>query len=158
MPDLADSAIDMRGEPFYPDVDSGEAITENQYEAIQALEWTSGMPMPMYWRILVAPTRPPTRSKGGILIPEQSQDAHDYLNHIGKILALGPLVGVHRRLEHPDATVNATMRRPEVGDWVSFARFATLRYNYRGIRLLLVDEEALLAYLDEGPEGYKIFT
>lgn len=143
---------------FYPDVDSGEAFTANQYEDVEKIQWIKGMPDPTYWRVVVAPTRPPSKSKGGILIPDASQDAHEYLNHVGKIIRVGPLVGVHTRLQHRDPAINAEMRRPKVGDWVSYARFGTLRYNYKGIRLLVVDEEALLAYLDEGPEHYRIYV
>lgn len=150
--------MEARSEPYYPDVGSPEEIIANQFDEIQKISWQHGMPDPTYWRLLVAPTLPPKISRGGIWLPDASQDAAEYLNFIGKILRIGPLTGVHRRLQHPDPESDAGVRRPKVGDWICFARFANLRFSYRGIRLLLVDEESILGFLDEGPEGYRIYT
>ena len=52
---------------------------------------THQLPQPIGWKVLVQPNPNKTKTKGGILLPSQSQENQEYLTAHGKILATGEL-------------------------------------------------------------------
>ena len=101
------------------------------------------LPRPTFWRMIIAPTRPKEVSKGGIVLALANQEAQEILNCIGKVVALGPMAGKHERLGG-DGT-NTGPDFPKIGDYVAFGRFAGLRLVHRGVKLLLCNDDELLA-------------
>lgn len=108
-----------------------------------------GIPQPQLWRMLVAPVQPKKKSAGGIIIVDETQDAEEALAFIGKVVAVGPLVG--KKPEWPEGGYDIM-----VGDWVVFGRYAGQRFEYRGVKLLLLDDDNVMAKCD-GPEGFRIY-
>lgn len=101
------------------------------------------LPKPTYWRILVAPTRPKEVSKGGIVLAIANQEAQEILNFIGKVVALGPMAGKHERLGGDGKNPGPDF--PKVGDYVAFGRFSGQKLTHRGVKLLLANDDELLA-------------
>src|SRR4051812_20303416 len=48
----------------------------------------SGAAGVLFWRALVMPVRPMSRSKGGIVLVHESQENAQYLTYIGKLIAI----------------------------------------------------------------------
>jgi co-chaperonin GroES (HSP10) len=101
------------------------------------------LPKPTYWRVLVAPTRPKEVSKGGIVLALANQEAQDILNFIGKVVALGPMAGKHERLGGDGKAPGPDF--PKVGDYVAFGRFAGAKILHRGVRILILNDDEILA-------------
>lgn len=107
------------------------------------------LPQPQLWRMLIAPVQPRRKSAGGIIVPEQARDSEEHLAYIGKVVAVGPMVG--RKPEWPEGMYDI-----KVGDWVVFGRYAGQRFQFKDLRLLLLDDDAVMAKCS-GPEGFRIY-
>ncbi|MGH9426101.1 MAG: co-chaperone GroES [Terriglobia bacterium] len=97
-----------------------------------------GHPVPVLWRVLIAPVRPRKISKGGILIAESARANQSYLTYVGKIIALGDLAWQHPRFE-------GETHKLVVGDFVIYGRFAGQALEYKGVKMLLVNDDEILA-------------
>lgn len=106
------------------------------------------LPEPMYWRLLVMPVRPRKVSRGGILIAESAMEAEGHLNYIGKVVAMGGCCGKHKKYEGETKEV-------KVGSWVIYSRYAGQRIEYKGVKLLFINDDEVLA-LAKGPEDFRI--
>jgi co-chaperonin GroES (HSP10) len=109
-----------------------------------------GIPSPQLWRMLVAPIKPRRESKGGIVLPDEALDAEATLTYIGKVVKCGPLVG--KKPEWPEGGYDI-----KPGDWVVFGRHAGQRFEFKGVKLLLIDDDAIMAKADS-PEGFRIYV
>ncbi|MDQ3562741.1 MAG: co-chaperone GroES family protein [Pseudomonadota bacterium] len=98
----------------------------------------ASMPRPVYWRVLIRPKQPLTKSKGGIEIPKETRIAQAYQNYIGQILAAGGEAFTSERFAKEK-------QLPRVGDWVVYGRYAGQRLEYRGEMLLIVNDDEILA-------------
>lgn len=100
------------------------------------------LPRPSYWRVLVMPMKPREVSKGGIVLARANQEAQEILNFLGRVVALGPTAGVHERLGG-DGTL-PSHEFPKVGDHVIYGRYAGQPLLYRGVKLILINDDELL--------------
>jgi len=110
--------------------------------------FSDALPKPMYWRLLVMPVRPKSISKGGIVLAESTQEAQKYLNYIGKIVSKGSLAFTDKR-------ISAETNTPEVGQYIIYGRYAGQVITYKGIRLLLINDDEILATISS-PEDLKV--
>ena len=101
------------------------------------------LPKPSYWRVLVAPTRAKEVSKGGIVLALANQEAQEILNFIGTIVALGPMAGKHERLGGTGSEPGPDF--PKVGDYVAFGRYAGQKLVHKGVKILLINDDEILA-------------
>jgi co-chaperonin GroES (HSP10) len=143
---------------YLPEVASlgAEGDEQNGFEALEKLNLEklgSGLLLPLNWRIVVAPLAPPKKTKGGIILADDTADAQDYLAHVGKVLRIGDLGYTEARLR---GTHGAAIR-VWPGDWVIFARYAGARMSYRGLRIVLMNDDDVLGVTDD-PLGYKILV
>lgn len=110
-----------------------------------------GVPEPLGWRLLVAPVRP--RREWGdskIVLPEEVMKAEETLTYLGKVVACGPLVG--KKPEWPLGAFDI-----QVGDWVVFGRYAGQMFEFKGVKLRLVDDDQILAKA-ASPEGFRVYV
>ena len=77
----------------------------------------SQLPMPSGWRLLVLPFTPREKTKGGILIAQESLDKLRVATNCGYVLKMGPLA-------YADREKFSTGPWCKKGDWVVFARYA----------------------------------
>ena len=80
----------------------------------------SQLPAPSGWRLLVLPFSPREKTKGGILIAQESLDKLRIATNCGYVLEMGPLA-YHDKEKFP------TGPWCKKGDWVIFARYAGSR-------------------------------
>jgi len=101
-------------------------------------EETEKLPKPTGWRILVLPFRMVEKTKGGILMGQDTLDKQQVASQCGNVLAMGSQC--YRDKE----------RYPEgpwckVDDWVIFARYAGSRIQIEGGEIRLLNEDEILA-------------
>ena len=85
----------------------------------------SQLPMPSGWRLLVLPFTPREKTKGGILIAQESLDKLRVATNCGYVLKMGPLA-------YADREKFSTGPWCKKGDWVVFARYAGSRLPIEG--------------------------
>ena len=95
----------------------------------------SKLPQPSGWRILVLPFTPKEKTKGGIIIAQESLEKLRTATNCGYVIKLGPL-------SDNDPEKFPTGEWCKEGDWVIFARYAGSRLPIEGgeVRLLTDDE------------------
>ena len=101
-------------------------------------EESEKLPKPTGWRILVLPFRMDEKTKGGILMGQDTLDKQQVASQCGNVLAMGPQCYKDKE------------RYPEgpwcvVGDWVIFARYAGSRIQIEGGEIRLLNEDEILA-------------
>ena len=105
----------------------------------------SKLPKPTGWRILVLPHRGQGKTKGGVLLSDQTVEESQVATNVGLVLAVGP-----------DA-YNDKERFPngpwcKEKDWVIFARYAGSRLNIEGGELRILNDDEILGTTDD-PES-----
>ena len=104
----------------------------------------SQLPMPSGWRLLVLPFTPREKTKGGILIAQESLDKLRVATNCGYVLKMGSLA-------YADREKFTTGPWCKKGDWVIFARYAGSRLPIEGGEVrLLNDDEVLGTIKDPG--------
>lgn len=86
--------------------------------------------------ILVRPIPIRRKSAGGILIPDSVRQDREYLNTVGRVLALGELA-----FKDTDIYKNGPWVQP--GDYIVFGKYAGQKLHWRGVRLLIMPAKAI---------------
>ena len=109
---------------------------------------------PLLWRVLVCPVQPRKMSKGGIALPDAVQDGEEHLNYIGRVVSMGPLAGKSDKFLNPDFELGPD-REPKhawgvrEGDIVVYGRYAGQRMEWKGVKLIMANDDELLAVADD---------
>ena len=96
------------------------------------------LPKPTGWRLLVLPFRMDEKTKGGILMGQETLDKQQVASQCGNVLAMGPDCYKDKD-RYPDGPWC------KVGDWVIFARYAGSRIQIEGGDIRLLNEDEILA-------------
>ena len=105
----------------------------------------SQLPVPSGWRLLVLPFSPREKTKGGILIAQESLDKLRIATNCGYVLEMGPLA-YHDREKFP------TGPWCKKGDWVIFARYAGSRLPIEGGEVRILNDDEILGTIKD-PES-----
>ena len=105
----------------------------------------SQLPAPSGWRLLVLPFSPREKTKGGILIAQESLDKLRIATNCGYVLKMGPLA-YHDREKFPTGPWCKT------GDWVVFARYAGSRLPIEGGEVRILNDDEVLGTIKD-PEA-----
>ena len=103
------------------------------------------LPEPSGWRLLVLPFTPKEKTKGGILIAQESLDKLRIATNCGYVLKMGPLA-YHDREKFP------TGPWCKKGQWVIFARYAGSRLPIEGGEVRILNDDEVLGTI-ENPEN-----
>ena len=100
------------------------------------------LPRPTGWRILVLPFKMGEKTKGGVLLGQESLDRQQVASQCGNVIAMG------------DSCYKDKERYPsgpwcKVGDWVIFARYAGSRIEIEGGEVRLLNEDEVLATVQD---------
>ena len=101
-------------------------------------EETEKLPKPTGWRIIVLPFRMDEKTKGGILMGQDTLDKQQVASQSGNVLAMGPQCYKDKE-RYPDGPWC------KKGDWVIFARYAGSRIQIEGGEIRLLNEDEILA-------------
>ena len=108
-------------------------------------EQRSQLPEPSGWRLLVLPFTPKEKTKGGILIAQESLEKLRIATNCGYVLKVGPLA-------YYDKEKYPTGPWCKKGDWVIFARYAGSRLPIEGGEVRLLNDDEVLGTIDN-PES-----
>ena len=103
------------------------------------------LPDPSGWRILVLPFTPKEKTKGGIIIAQESLEKLRIATNCGYVIKLGPLA-YHDKEKYP------TGPWCKKGQWVIFARYAGSRLPIEGGEVRLLNDDEVLGTIDN-PES-----
>ena len=102
------------------------------------------LPEPSGWRILVLPFTPKDKTKGGILIAQETLDKIKIATNCGYVLKMGPLCYTEKKF-----TSGPWCKK---GDWVIFARYAGSRLPIEGGEVRLLNDDEVLGTIKD-PEA-----
>ena len=102
------------------------------------------LPQPTGWRILVLPFKMGEKTKGGILMGQDTLEKQQVASQCGNVLAMG--LDCYR-----DKSRYKQGSWCKVGDWVMFARYAGSRIKIEGGEVRLLNDDEILATI-KNPE------
>ena len=110
----------------------------------QITQESTKLPQPTGWRILILPFKMGEKTKGGILMGQDTLEKQQVASQCGNVLAMGP--DCYR-------DKNRYKQGPwcKVGDWVMFARYAGSRIKIEGGEVRLLNDDEILATI-KNPE------
>ena len=103
------------------------------------------LPVPSGWRLLVLPFTPKEKTKGGIIIAQESLEKLRIATNCGYVIKVGPLA-YHDKEKFP------TGPWCKKGQWVIFARYAGSRLPIEGGEVRLLNDDEVLGTI-ENPES-----
>ena len=106
---------------------------------------TAQLPEPSGWRLLVLPFTPKEKTKGGIIIAQESLEKLRIATNCGYVIKVGPLA-YHDKEKFP------TGPWCKKGQWVIFARYAGSRLPIEGGEVRLLNDDEVLGTI-ENPES-----
>ena len=113
--------------------------SENIQEVVEDL------PEPSGWRILVLPFTPKEKTKGGIIISQETLDRSRIATNCGYVLKMGPLA-------YKDKDKFLTGPWCKKGDWVIFARYAGSRLPIEDGEIRILNDDEVLGTIKD-PEA-----
>ena len=119
-------------------------VKKSEKEKDLATEEKTKLPQPTGWRMLVLPFKMKDKTKGGLVITDDTLERQQVASQCGLVLAMGPQCYSDKE------------RYPEgpwckVQDWVMFARYAGSRIQIQGGEVRLLNDDEVLAKI-ENPE------
>ena len=100
------------------------------------------LPQPTGWRMLVLPFKMNEKTKGGVLLQQETIERQQVGSQCGNVLAMGPdcYNDKDRFKDGPWC---------KVGDWVVFARYAGSRIEIEGGEVRLLNDDEVLATVQD---------
>ena len=106
-------------------------------------EQKSQLPQPTGWRILVLPFTPKEKTKGGLILADETVERSQVASTCGLVLSMGP--HCYDKERYPEGPWC------KKGDWIIFARYAGSRIKIDGGEIRLLNDDEVLATV-ENPE------
>ena len=103
------------------------------------------LPEPVGYRLLVLPFTPKEKTKGGIIIAQESLDKARIATNCGYVVKMGPMA-------YGDKEKFPTGPWCKEGDWVIFARYAGSRLPIEGGEVRILNDDEVLGTIKD-PES-----
>ena len=113
----------------------------NKLVGVQPSKQEPKLPKPTGWRLLVLPFKMKEKTKGGVILAEDTLERQQVASQVGLVMAMGPdcYADKERYPEGPWCKVK---------DWVMFARYAGSRIKIDGGEMRLLNDDEVLATID----------
>ena len=112
----------------------------NAYERLKTKE-SAKLPKPTGWRILVLPFKMPEKTKGGLLLGQDTLERQQIASTCGLVLGMG--AHCYDKDRYPEGPWC------KKGDWVIFARYAGSRIQIDGGEVRLLNDDEVLATIEK---------
>ena len=99
------------------------------------------LPKPTGWRLLVLPFKMQEKTKGGVILAEDTLERQQVASQVGLVLAMGPQCYKDKE-RYPEGPWCKEK------DWVMFARYAGSRIKIDGGEIRLLNDDEVLATID----------
>ena len=106
------------------------------------------LPRPMNWKVLIQPNEIKAETKGGILLPDKVKENEQILTAHGTVMAVGELA--YRERDTGERWKQEIV--PQVGDKVTYGKYAGQKIVVNNVRLLLLNDDEITAILPDGVE------
>jgi|TARA_R110002074_G_scaffold157311_1_gene314189 chaperonin GroES len=100
------------------------------------------LPQPTGWRMIVLPFKMDEKTQGGVLITESALERQQVASQCGLVLAMGSQCYKDKE-RYPNGPWC------KVNDWVVFARYAGSRINIEGGEIRLLNDDEILATVQD---------
>ena len=104
------------------------------------------LPRPTGWRILVLPYKRKEKTKGGIILTDQSLEESQVASSIGLVLKVGP-----DAYKDKDRFPNGAWCKEK--DWIIFGKYAGSRIKIEDGEVRLMNDDEVLVVIDD-PEDF----
>lgn len=96
------------------------------------------------YHILVRPVSVKNKTKGGILLPDSTQQDMAYLTTVGRVLKVGTLAYGDEKFK----------QRPwcKEGDYVCYGKHSGNRFIYKGVQLLLIFDDEIKMIVEDAKD------
>ena len=96
------------------------------------------------YHILVRPVSVKNKTKGGILLPDSTQQDMAYLTTVGRVLKVGTLAYGDGKFK----------QRPwcKEGDYVCYGKHSGNRFIYKGVQLLLIFDDEIKMIVEDAKD------
>ena len=99
------------------------------------------LPQPTGWRMLVLPSKMKDKTKGGVILAEDTLERQQVASQVGLVMAMGPQCYKDKE-RYPEGPWCKEK------DWVMFARYAGSRIKIEGGEMRLLNDDEILATID----------
>ena len=140
VPKLRNALEEKYKEQKVESVEEAKRIDETNVGSIK-----DELPVPSGWRLLVLPFTPKEKTKGGIIIAQESLDKARIATNCGYVVKMGPMA-------YGDKEKFPTGPWCKEKDWVIFARYAGSRLPIEGGEVRLLNDDEVLGTIKD-PES-----
>ena len=112
---------------------------QKTYERLKTKE-SDKLPQPTGWRMLLLPFKMKEKTKGGLILGQETLEKQQVASQCGLVLAMGP--HCYDKEKFPEGPWC------KQGDWVVFARYAGSRIQIDGGEVSLLNDDEVLATID----------
>jgi len=112
---------------------------QKTYERLKTKE-SDKLPQPTGWRMLLLPFKMKEKTKGGLILGQDTLEKQQVASQCGLVLAMGP--HCYDKEKFPEGPWC------KKGDWVVFARYAGSRIQIDGGEVRLLNDDEVLATID----------
>ena len=112
---------------------------QKTYERLKTKE-SDKLPQPTGWRMLLLPFKMKEKTKGGLILGQETLEKQQVASQCGLVLAMGP--HCYDKEKFPEGPWC------KKGDWVVFARYAGSRIHIDGGEVRLLNDDEVLATID----------
>ena len=123
---------------------SHQHAKEYKDESTGATVDSQSLPIPLNWKVLVQPHQVKMKTRGGLHLPSISKDNEEYLTAHGRIAHMGDLAFKDR-----DTGSSWKMNVPQIGNRVTYGKYAGQKITINGVRFLLLNDDELTSILPE---------
>ena len=99
------------------------------------------LPQPTGWRMLVLPFKMKDKTKGGVILAEDTLERQQVASQVGLVMAMGPQCYKDKE-RYPEGPWCKEK------DWIMFARYAGSRIKIEGGEMRLLNDDEILATID----------
>ena len=99
------------------------------------------LPKPTGWRLLVLPFKMKEKTKGGVILAEDTLERQQVASQVGLVMAMGPQCYKDKE-RYPEGPWCKEK------DWIMFARDAGSRIKIEGGEMRLLNDDEVLATID----------
>ena len=112
---------------------------QKTYERLKTKE-SDKLPQPTGWRMLLLPFKMKEKTKGGLILGQETLEKQQVASQCGLVLAMGP--HCYDKEKFPEGPWC------KKGDWVVFGRYAGSRIQIDGGEVRLLNDDEVLATID----------
>ena len=114
---------------------------KNKLVGVEPTKEEPKLPKPTGWRLLVLPFKMKDKTKGGVILAENTLERQQVASQVGLVMAMGPQCYKDKE-RYPEGPWCKEK------DWVMFARYAGSRIKIEGGEMRLLNDDEVLATID----------